>query len=52
LAESLSWPDRLRRAVALSTATVLAPTAGDFDRTAYEELLPRVAIEEHAAGAA
>ncbi|NEC66952.1 1-phosphofructokinase family hexose kinase [Streptomyces sp. SID9727] len=52
LVESLSWPDRLRRAVALSTATVLAPTAGDFDRTAYEELLPRVAIEEHAAGTA
>ncbi|MFF1919403.1 1-phosphofructokinase family hexose kinase [Streptomyces sp. NPDC058221] len=52
LVEGLSWPDRLRRAVALSTATVLAPTAGDFDRAAYEELLPRVAIEEHAPGAA
>lgn len=52
LVEGLSWPDRLRRAVALSTATVLAPTAGDFDRAAYEELLPRVAIEEHANGAA
>ncbi|MFD0021001.1 1-phosphofructokinase family hexose kinase [Streptomyces sp. NPDC058382] len=51
LVEGLSWPDRLRRAVALSTATVLAPTAGDFDRAAYEELLPRVAIEEHAPGA-
>ncbi|MCX4447743.1 1-phosphofructokinase family hexose kinase [Streptomyces sp. NBC_01789] len=51
LVESLSWPDRLRRAVALSTATVLAPTAGDFDRTAYEELLPRVAIEEQGPGA-
>ncbi|WP_406094163.1 1-phosphofructokinase family hexose kinase [Streptomyces sp. NBC_01013] len=48
LAEGLSWPDRLRRAVALSTATVLSPTAGDFDRAAYEELLPRVGIEEHA----
>ncbi|MEU8629384.1 1-phosphofructokinase family hexose kinase [Streptomyces sp. NPDC048669] len=52
LVEGLSWPDRLRRAVALSTATVLAPTAGDFDRAAYEELLPRVAIEEHTPGAA
>ncbi|MFJ1929687.1 1-phosphofructokinase family hexose kinase [Streptomyces sp. NPDC088131] len=52
LVEGLSWPDRLRRAVALSTATVLSPTAGDFDRAAYEELLPRVAIEEHADGAA
>ncbi|MER5362434.1 1-phosphofructokinase family hexose kinase [Streptomyces sp. NPDC002785] len=47
LVEGLSWPDRLRRAVALSTATVLSPTAGDFDRAAYEELLPRVGIEEH-----
>ncbi|MFF2011860.1 1-phosphofructokinase family hexose kinase [Streptomyces sp. NPDC058195] len=47
LVEELSWPDRLRRAVALSTATVLSPTAGDFDRAAYEELLPRVVIEEH-----
>lgn len=51
LVESLSWPERLRRAVALSTATVLAPTAGDFDRTAYEELLPRVTIEEPGPGA-
>ncbi|MFD7715821.1 1-phosphofructokinase family hexose kinase [Streptomyces sp. NPDC059814] len=51
LVEDLSWPDRLQRAVALSTATVLAPTAGDFDRAAYEELLPRVAIEEHAPAA-
>ncbi|MEU6874625.1 MULTISPECIES: 1-phosphofructokinase family hexose kinase [unclassified Streptomyces] len=51
LVEGLSWPDRLRRAVALSTATVLSPTAGDFDRAAYEELLPRVGIEEHAPAA-
>ncbi|MFB7077928.1 1-phosphofructokinase family hexose kinase [Streptomyces sp. NPDC056308] len=51
LVEGLSWPDRLRRAVALSTATVLSPTAGDFDRAAYEELLPRVGIEEHATAA-
>ncbi|WP_371665564.1 1-phosphofructokinase family hexose kinase [Streptomyces sp. NBC_01241] len=49
LVEGLSWPDRLRRAVALSTATVLSPTAGDFDRTAYEELLPGVDVEEHTA---
>ncbi|MEU6014541.1 1-phosphofructokinase family hexose kinase [Streptomyces sp. NPDC047515] len=47
LVVGLSWPDRLRRAVALSTATVLSPTAGDFDRAAYEELLPRVGVEEH-----
>ncbi|MGW1109135.1 1-phosphofructokinase family hexose kinase [Streptomyces sp. NPDC002540] len=51
LVEGLSWPDRLRRAVALSTATVLSPTAGDFDRAAYEELLPRVGVEEHATAA-
>lgn len=48
LVEGLDWPDQLRRAVALSTATVLSPTAGEFDRAAYEELLPRVGIEEHA----
>ncbi|MGW1224185.1 1-phosphofructokinase family hexose kinase [Streptomyces sp. NPDC001478] len=52
LVEGLAWPDRLRRAVALSTATVLAPAAGDFDRAAYEELLPRVTVERHAPGAA
>ncbi|MFB6990332.1 MULTISPECIES: 1-phosphofructokinase family hexose kinase [unclassified Streptomyces] len=51
LVEGLGWPDRLRRAVALSTATVLSPTAGDFDRAAYEELLPRVGVEEHATAA-
>ncbi|MFJ8543108.1 1-phosphofructokinase family hexose kinase [Streptomyces sp. NPDC093586] len=41
LVEHLPWPDRLARAVALSAATVLAPVAGEFDRTAYEELLGR-----------
>jgi tagatose 6-phosphate kinase len=48
LVEGLSWPDRLRRAVALSTATVLAPAAGEFDRAAYEDLLSRVRVEEYA----
>ncbi|WP_424861684.1 1-phosphofructokinase family hexose kinase [Streptomyces sp. MMS24-I29] len=51
LVEGLGWPDRLRRAVALSTATVLSPTAGDFDRAAYEELLPCVGVEEHTTAA-
>lgn len=51
LAEGLSWPDRLARAVALSTATVLAPAAGEFDRAAYEDLLPRVTVERHAPAA-
>ena len=44
LAEGLSWPDRLARAAAVSAATVLAPTAGEFDRAAYEDLLPRTAV--------
>ncbi|MDG4862151.1 PfkB family carbohydrate kinase, partial [Streptomyces sp. T-3] len=36
------WPARLARAVALSAATVLAPVAGEFDRSAYEELLAQI----------
>ncbi|GCB48195.1 1-phosphofructokinase family hexose kinase [Streptomyces sp. NL15-2K] len=44
LVERLPWPDRLARAVALSAATVLAPVAGEFDRSAYEELVGRVAV--------
>ncbi len=51
LAEGLGWQDRLTRAVALSTATVLAPAAGEFDRAAYEDLLARVNVEQHAAAA-
>ncbi|MFE7778633.1 1-phosphofructokinase family hexose kinase [Streptomyces sp. NPDC057445] len=51
LVESLPWPDRLTRAVALATATVLAPAAGDFDRTSYEELLAKVRVTEHAPAA-
>ncbi|MER5551172.1 1-phosphofructokinase family hexose kinase [Streptomyces sp. NPDC002793] len=47
LAEGLGWEDRLRRAVALSTATVLAPAAGEFDRAAYEDLSARVTVEPH-----
>ncbi|KES07532.1 sugar kinase [Streptomyces toyocaensis] len=45
------WPARLSRAVALASATVLSPAAGEFDRTAYEELLPEVTVtrEAHAA---
>ena len=44
LVERLPWPDRLARAVALSTATVRAAAAGEFDRAAYEELRGRVAV--------
>ncbi|MFC8075452.1 1-phosphofructokinase family hexose kinase [Streptomyces sp. NPDC057137] len=46
LVERLPWPERLARAVALATATVLAPAAGEFDHEAYAELLPQVAVTE------
>lgn len=51
LVEKLPWPERLTRAVALSAATVLAPVAGEFERTAYEELLTRVTVTEQPAAA-
>ncbi|GAA2644356.1 1-phosphofructokinase family hexose kinase [Streptomyces vastus] len=44
LVDNLPWPERLARAVALSTATVLAPAAGEFDARVYEELAGRVAV--------
>ncbi|MEV5428370.1 1-phosphofructokinase family hexose kinase [Streptomyces sp. NPDC052701] len=44
LVEHLPWPDRLARAVTLSAATVLAPTAGEFDRATYEKLMTRVSV--------
>ncbi|WP_033312264.1 1-phosphofructokinase family hexose kinase [Streptomyces iakyrus] len=44
LVEHLPWPARLTRAIALSTATVLAPVAGEFDRGVYEELLGQVSV--------
>ncbi|MFF5922996.1 1-phosphofructokinase family hexose kinase [Streptomyces flavochromogenes] len=46
LVDASPWPERLSRAVALSAATVLSPVAGEFDPTAYEELLPRVKVTE------
>ncbi|MFF1451845.1 1-phosphofructokinase family hexose kinase [Streptomyces sp. NPDC058274] len=51
LVERLPWPERLARAVALSAATVLAPAAGEFDHSAYEELLDRVSVTEGATAA-
>ncbi|MET7450759.1 1-phosphofructokinase family hexose kinase [Streptomyces sp. NPDC005574] len=51
LADHLPWPDRLARAVALSTATVLAPVAGEFSRTTYENLLPRTRVTSEAGAA-
>ncbi|MEV6583402.1 1-phosphofructokinase family hexose kinase [Streptomyces sp. NPDC051582] len=46
LATGAAWPDRLRHAVALSAATVLAPQAGRFDAAAYDRLLNLVRVEE------
>ncbi|MFI1165933.1 1-phosphofructokinase family hexose kinase [Streptomyces sp. NPDC020801] len=51
LVEHLPWPARLARAVALSTATVLSPVAGEFDHPAYEELVGRVAVTGEATAA-
>ena len=51
LVQGLPWPARLSRAVALSAATVLSPTAGDFDRTAYEDLTNRVTVTGEATAA-
>ncbi|MFI6850321.1 1-phosphofructokinase family hexose kinase [Kitasatospora sp. NBC_00085] len=46
LAAGAAWPDRLRHAVALSAATVLAPQAGRFEAGAYHRLLSLVRVEE------
>jgi len=51
LVEHLPWPERLARAVALSAATVLAPAAGEFDRSAYETLVGQVAVTGDATAA-
>jgi tagatose 6-phosphate kinase len=47
LADGLDWPQRLARAAAVSAATVLAPVAGEFDRAAYDDLLPRISVDHH-----
>ncbi|MGW8764179.1 1-phosphofructokinase family hexose kinase [Streptomyces sp. NPDC055815] len=46
LVDETPWPERLVRAVALSAATVLSPVAGEYDPSAYEELLTRVKVTE------
>ncbi|MFG2365513.1 1-phosphofructokinase family hexose kinase [Streptomyces mirabilis] len=51
LVERLPWPDRLARAVALATATVLAPVAGEFDRQAYDTLLDQITVTADATAA-
>ncbi len=49
--DHLPWPARLTRAIALSTATVLAPAAGEFDRGTYEELLGLVTVANETSAA-
>jgi tagatose 6-phosphate kinase len=51
LVEHLPWPDRLARAAALSTATVLSPAAGEFDHATYENLLAEIAVTGDATAA-
>jgi tagatose 6-phosphate kinase len=51
LVEHLPWPDRLARAAALSTATVLSPAAGEFDHATYENLLTEIAVTGDATAA-
>ena len=46
LSTGAPWPERLRQAVALSAATVLAPQAGHYDSDAYHQLLDRVLVEQ------
>ncbi|RII13735.1 Tagatose-6-phosphate kinase [Streptomyces sp. YIM 130001] len=46
IARGDDWPARLSSAVALSAATVAAPVAGEFDRSTYVELHPRVTVTE------
>ncbi len=52
LVERLPWPERLARAVALSAATVRAPTAGEFDEEVHRDLLAQVRVEERGEAAA
>ena len=40
------WPDRLRAAAALGTASALAPVAGEFDRDDYQRVQAGVTINE------
>ncbi|MGI5369148.1 1-phosphofructokinase family hexose kinase [Streptomyces iakyrus] len=49
--DHLPWPARLARAIALSTATVQAPVAGEFDRGVYEELLGLVTVANETSAA-
>ncbi|MBC9728885.1 1-phosphofructokinase family hexose kinase [Streptomyces sp. TRM68367] len=46
LVERLPWQERVSRAMALSMATVLAPTAGEFRFSVYEDLLPQITVTD------
>ncbi|MYV43682.1 1-phosphofructokinase, partial [Streptomyces sp. SID1328] len=51
LVDGLPWPARLTRAIALSAAAVLAPTAGEFDPADYERLLAAATVTDEEAAA-
>jgi tagatose 6-phosphate kinase len=51
LTDQLPWPTRLSRAVALSAATVVSTTAGEFDRATYEELVGSVTVTQEISAA-
>ena len=44
------WPEQLRHAVALGTASALAPVAGEFSVADYTRLLPAVSVDRDEAG--
>jgi tagatose 6-phosphate kinase len=44
------WPEQLRHAVALGTASALAPVAGEFSLADYTRLLPAVSVDRDEAG--
>jgi tagatose 6-phosphate kinase len=44
LVSGQTWPERLRHAVALGTAAVAAPTAGELSMSRYRALLPQVRL--------
>jgi tagatose 6-phosphate kinase len=44
LVSGQAWPERLRQAVALGTAAVAAPTAGDLSLARHRDLLPLVRV--------
>ena len=44
------WPEQLRHAVALGTASALAPVAGEFSVADYTRLLPAVSVDRDGVG--